>query len=60
MSHDEIVRRMEALDDLVREVRDAWCSVREALPAEKQDLIGKSIQALDSESGLLLHDLQED
>ena len=60
MSHDEIVRRMERLEALVRESYEAWCSVREALPVEQQNLVGKPIQAEDSEASLLLMDLRHD
>jgi hypothetical protein len=58
MSHDQIIREVAKLDDLSRELWDAWSSVREDLPAEKQNLVGKVVQQLDADIGCLLHDLQ--
>ena len=57
MSHDELVQRLEELDALVMDVRNAWCAVREQLPAESQNDVGMSVQALDLASGRLLHDV---
>ena len=53
----EIIARLEEIDDVYREVRDAWCAIRTQVEPEAQNDVGIPMQALECKLLDLLGDL---